>query len=123
MDIFMELDVFYLHAKNFSDFRCVYDKNKKISSEYDTVTLIKNAPGIAMIAGRQLMIGSFAIDLFFGAALRVINNKPQYLRQATHAGDCPQTHFAWHGQVQRNVPGGHISLGIKLGYVINRKMK
>ena len=109
----MELDVFYMHAKNYPDFGCLNDINQKMSSEYDTVTLIKNAPGIAMIAGRQLMIGSFAIDQFFGAGLKVINNKPQYLRQATHAGDCPQTHFAWHGQVQRNVPGGPHFFGNK----------
>ena len=119
---FYGIDVFYMHAKDYSDFRCMYDKNKKISSDYDTVTLIKNAPGIAIIAGKQLMIGNFAIDLFFGLGLRLVNNKLESLRQTTHIGNCPQTHFAWHNdKYSGTFAGGHVALGIKLGYVINKR--
>lgn len=119
---FYGIDIFYMHAKDYSDFRCLYDKNKKISSDYDSVMLIKNAPGISIIAGRQVMIGNFVIDLFCGAGLRLVSNKPDYVRQSAHAGDCPQTHFAWHNdRYSGTFAGGHISLGIKLGYVVIRK--
>jgi hypothetical protein len=121
---FYGLDLFYMHAKDYSSFRCLYDKNKKISSDYDSVMLIKNAPGIAVIAGRQLIFGNVTVDLFFGGGLRLITNKPEYKTQTIHPPnwECATTHFAWHNdKYSGTFAAGHISLGIKLGYLLNRK--
>ena len=100
----------------------MYDKNKKINADYDSVTLIKNSPGLAIISGRQMIIGNCSIDLFFGLGMRLVNNKLEYTKQTIHSGDCFQTHFAWHNdKYSGTFPAGHFSLGIKLGYILNRK--
>ena len=121
---FYGLDLFYMHAKDYSYSRCMYDKNEKVSSDYDSVMLIKNAPGIAIIAGRQFIMGNVTIDMFFGAGLRLVNNELRYKTQTIHPAGwkCALPHFAWHNdKYSGTFPAGHFSCGIKLGYILNRK--
>jgi hypothetical protein len=102
----------------------MYDKNKKVSSDYDSVMLIKNAPGIAVIAGRQFIIGNVTVDMFFGVGLRLVNNELKYKTETIHpAGwECATSHFSWHNdKYSGTFPAGHVSCGIKLGYILNRK--
>ena len=119
---FYGIDLFLVFAKDYSHFRGMYDKNQKNNADYDSVTLIKNAPGLAIISGRQMNIGNCTIDFFFGAGIRLLNNKLQYVKQTIHAGECTIPHFAWHNdKYSGTFPAGHFSCGIKLGYILNRK--
>src|SRR6185436_18951954 len=119
---FYGIDLFYVHAKDYSDYRGLYDKNKKLSFDYDSAALIKNAPGLAIIAGKQFIMGNVTIDMFIGGGLRLVNNKVEYKTRTIHAGDIPQTHYAWHNdRYSGTFPAGHVALGIKLGYIVNRK--
>jgi hypothetical protein len=121
---FIGIDLFYIHAKDYSRHGCFYDKNKRFGADYDSVTFIKNSPGLAVITGNQIKVGNFVVDIFVGLGARLVSNKVKYTRQTIHAagGECPTGHYAWHNdRYTGDFFGGHLSFGAKLGYVVKRK--
>lgn len=121
-DFFAGFDLGYINEKDYSDFRCMYNKNKKFNADYDSVTLIKNAGTITLICGYQIKVGKVSFDFYAGAGLRLINNKLDYVKETIHTSDCFYTHYDWGNDKYSGIfPGAQFMAGIKLGYLFPRK--
>lgn len=121
---FYGIDLFYIHAKDFSTSQCFIDKDTRIGADYDSVTFIKNAPGAAMIFGNQAVIGRFTLDIFIGAGMRWVNNRLIYLRQTNTGIECEDRKWEFHNEKYiGNFSAIHFSFGAKLGYILKGKKK
>lgn len=121
-DFFEGVDFFYLHAKDYSDFRCLYNKNKKYTADYDSVTLVKNSFGIAYSLGYQIKAGKISFDFYTGLGLRLVNNYVRSARETIRTENCFRTHYDWGNDNNRGTfIGGHFLGGIKIGYLFSKE--
>jgi hypothetical protein len=118
---FLGADLFLVHAKTFNLSQCYFNKKDKFSASYDSVTLTKNAPGISLIAGKQIKANRFLFDFYTGVGIRFVNHQLSYKTISNISNEsCRGTHYNWGSdQYSGKFIAGHISLGIKIGFLLN----
>ena len=120
---FYGIDLFYIHAKDFSPSKCFHNKKDGTESYYDSVNFIKNAPGAALLFGNEAVFGRFTLDIYIGAGIRLVNNKITYLRQSNTMIECDRKWVGDNDDDIGNFSAFHFSFGVKLGYILKGKKK